>query len=275
MVDVAPNSCHVTVEQLRPAITARTKVIMPVDIGGLPIDYNAVMQLIEEQRATFVANNPRQEALGRILFLSDAAHSFGAKYKGAYVGNQADVTGFSFHAVKNLTTAEGGAVVLNLPAPFDNTTLKTELKRAALHGQTKDALSKTVTGGWRYDIVEAGYKCNLTDIHAAIGCVELERYHETLARRKAICERYLNAFRHDERFIVPELENSHAQSAYHLFMLRINRFTEEQRDGLIERLGNEGISTNVHFQPLPLLSFYKQQGFDIRSYPNAMNNYLK
>jgi dTDP-4-amino-4,6-dideoxygalactose transaminase len=273
LVDTAPDACLTSAARIAAAISERTKVIMPVDVGGLPVDYDSIFEVIHAARGHFQPRTPEQAQLGRVLFLADAAHSFGARYKGRHVGEQADITGYSFHAVKNLTTAEGGALVFNLPAPFDNTAVRAALRRSSLHGQTKDALAKTVTGGWRYDIVEAGYKCNLTDIHAAIGCVELERYNETLQVREAICKRYNTHLANDPRFTLPTLRTEDAVSAYHLYQLRINGFTETQRDDLIDALAALGISTNVHFQPLPLLSFYKNMGFAMADYPHAFDYY--
>ncbi len=273
MVDCAPGSCHVTAEQIAQAMSAKTKVVMPVDVGGLPVDYEAIMQVIHDHQHLFNPVNEVQKQLNRVLFLSDAAHSFGATYKQTFVGRQADVTGYSFHAVKNLTTAEGGAVVLNLPAPFNNASLKSDLKRSALHGQSKDALAKTVTGGWRYDIVEAGYKCNLTDIHAAIGCVELARYSETLDERRRICERYNRHFAGRAAFICPVFETAMTQSAYHLYQLRIKGYSEHQRDALIDALKAAGIAANVHFQPLPSMTFYRSLGYRKHDYPNAYDFY--
>jgi dTDP-4-amino-4,6-dideoxygalactose transaminase len=273
MIDTDPDTCLVSAASIAAAITKRTKVIMPVDIGGMPVDYNGIATVIAEAAARFHPSHPNQEKLGRILFLADAAHSFGATYEGRYVGDQADVTGYSFHAVKNLTTAEGGAVVLNLPEPFDNEEIKREIKRSSLHGQTKDALSKTVTGGWRYDIVEAGYKCNMTDLQAAIGCVELDRYADTLVERERICKRYSEGLANDARFIVPTFVTSVAKSAFHLYTLRIANYSEADRDALIDQLKDDGIASNVHFQPLPLLSFYRNLGYSMADYPNAYGFY--
>lgn len=273
LIDTEPGSCLVSAQSIAAAITDRTKVVMPVDIGGMPVDYAAIAGVIQAAANRFRPSHPNQEKLGRILFLADAAHSFGAKYEGRFVGDQADVTGYSFHAVKNLTTAEGGAVVLNLPAPFDNDEIKKEIKRASLHGQTKDALSKTVSGGWRYDILEPGYKCNMTDLQAAIGCVELDRYAETLTARERICTRYSDGLANDARFILPEFKRGQSRSAFHLFTLRIANFTEAQRDALIDRLKGDGIATNVHFQPLPLLSYYRSIGHQISDFPNAFDFY--
>jgi dTDP-4-amino-4,6-dideoxygalactose transaminase len=273
LVDSQKDNCLIDYQMLQAAITERTKVIMAVDIGGLPVDYDRVMDIAKNECHQFKANTKEQQMLGRILVLSDAAHSFGAVYKGKRVGAQTDVAGFSFHAVKNLTTAEGGAVTFNLPAPFDNSAIRAALNISALHGQTKDALSKTQAGQWRYDIVEAGYKCNMTDIHAAIGLVEFERYQETLDKRKDICNRYTELLSKTEYFELPVFETNHALSCYHLYQLRVKNASEAQRDEIIRLLAEKGISTNVHFQPLPLFSFYKNLGYQIEDYPNAFNFY--
>ncbi len=276
MVDIEKDGYGIDANAIASKITSKTKVIMPVDIGGLPCDYDAIMSIVKSEAAkkTFVANHSNQEKLGRILVLSDAAHSFGALYKGKKVGNQCDVMAFSFHAVKNLTTAEGGAAVLNLPAPFDNDAIWKSLNISALHGQTKDALSKTQAGQWRYDIIEAGYKCNLTDIQAAIGLVEMQRYDsETLPRRKEICELYTKFFTGHNWFHKPEFISDAKESCYHLYMLNLKDFIEEQRDTVIQKCAEQGVSLNVHFQPLPLLSFYKNLGYKMSDYPNAWNNY--
>jgi dTDP-4-amino-4,6-dideoxygalactose transaminase len=270
MVDV--KDYNIDIEAMAAAITQRTKVIMPVDIAGLPCDYDTIMDLVKSPRvqSMFQPNHENQRLLGRILVLNDAAHSFGAIYKGKKVGSQCDVAGFSFHAVKNLTTAEGGAVTLNLPAPFNNDDIWTALNRSALHGQTKDALSKTKAGQWRYDIVEPGFKCNMTDLQAAIGLVELERYdQDTLVRRKAICDRYSRAFASNPQLKVPHFEDADRVSCYHLYMLRIQGASESQRDAVIQYAADRGISTNVHFQPLPLLSYYKDLGYQMHDYPEA------
>lgn len=273
LVDSNEDNCWMNISLLERAITNRTKAIMAVDIGGMPMDYNKIMSIAEKQRHLFSPNNENQQRLGRMLVVSDAAHSFGALYNGKRVGGQTDIMGFSFHAVKNLTTAEGGAITFNLPNPFNNAEIRASINISALHGQTKDAFSKTQAGQWRYDIIEAGYKCNLTDIHAAIGLVDLERYQQTLDRRRVICERYNSNLNHNERCIIPEMEKEYGSSCYHLYMLRIANCNEQQRDEIIMKLAEKGISTNVHFQPLPLLSFYKNNGFRIEDFPNAFNAY--
>jgi dTDP-4-amino-4,6-dideoxygalactose transaminase len=217
-----------------------------------------------------------QEKLGRILVLCDSAHSFGAVYFGKKVGSQVDAHVFSFHAVKNLTTAEGGAVTLNLPAPFDNDEIYKYLCVITLHGQNKDALAKTQPGAWRYDIIEPGYKFNMMDLQAAIGLVELDRYDsETLPRRKEICRQYSAFFREFKWAQLPVFENEIKESCYHLYMLRIAGATEEQRDLIIQRISEAGVSVNVHFIPLSMLTAYKSRGYDIKNYPVTYDNYSR
>lgn len=276
MVDCEPDNFLISMKGIRAALSPRTKAIMPVDIGGFPFHYEELMQWVnsEEVKKRFHPNHPNQATLGRPLVLSDAAHSFGATYKGRHVGSQCDVSGFSFHAVKNFTTAEGGAVCLDLPAPFDNTAIWKELNVSALHGQTKDALSKTQAGQWRYDIVEAGYKCNMTDVHAAIGLAEWDRYDsDQLVRRKEIAGRYHHHFQAMPWYIAPPFEDEIRESCYHLFALRIKGCDVPRRDALIQYLAEHGISANVHFQPLPLFSFYQKMGYRAEDYPNAMKHY--
>lgn len=270
-------------EGVRRAISPRTKCIIPVDIGGLPAHVEQIMRIAEECSPLFtpavnlrVAGSNPQMRLGRALVLADAAHSFGARIAGSPVGGQADVTGFSFHAVKNLTTAEGGALAFNLPAPFDAGELYAYFNTMSLHGQSKDALAKTQPGAWRYDVAFAGWKCNMTDLQAAIGLVELERYDtDTLVRRRAICARYDAAFAADERFIIPTFRDERRESSHHLYMLRVRGVTEEQRDAIITAIAQRGVSVNVHFIPLPLLSFYKGQGHQMADHPNAYAHYSR
>lgn len=273
LIDSNTNNCWIDIDQLKKAINTNTKAIMAVDIGGMPMDYDELMSIAIESKQHFIAKNKVQKDLGRILVISDAAHSFGAIYKGKRVGSQTDIMGFSFHAVKNLTTAEGGAITFNLPEPFNNAEVRAAINISALHGQTKDAFSKTQAGQWRYDIIEAGYKCNMTDIHAAIGLVELDRYQETLSRRQEICDRYSTLLSRSQKCLLPEFSKLYGSSCYHLYMLRISGFNELQRDELILKLAQKGISTNVHFQPLPLLSFYRNSGYTIEQFPNAYKAY--
>lgn len=275
-VDVDPATFNIDVNLIREAITPNTKVIMPVDFGGFPCDYEAINLLVKEKAATFQPANEIQQQLGRILVLSDAAHSFGAIYKGKKAGALTDVSVFSFHAVKNLTTAEGGAIALNLPAPFDNEAIYKALCIKTLHGQDKDALAKTQKGNWRYDIVEAGYKCNMTDIMAAIGQVELKRYDkQNLKRRKEIFETYEKAFSVYSWAQNPVYKTNEAIGSYHLYPLRINGIREEQRDAIIKGIFDQDVSVNVHFIPVPMMSFYVKQGYSIKNYPITYDNYSR
>lgn len=273
-VDVNESDFNISVSTIEKAITEKTKVIMPVDFAGWPCDYDAINELSVKHKTKFKASNGIQAQLGRILILSDSAHSFGAIYKGKKTGSLCDVSVFSFHAVKNLTTAEGGAVALNLPQPFDNEEVYKLLCIKTLHGQNKDALAKTQKGNWKYDIVEAGYKCNMTDLAAAIGLVELKRYDsDTQVRRKAIFDRYSETFTNDKRFTAPIYSTADKQSCYHLYPLRINNITEEQRDQIIKEIFDQDVSVNVHFIPVPAMSFYKNLGYDIKNYPVTYKNY--
>ncbi|HLP14343.1 MAG TPA: DegT/DnrJ/EryC1/StrS family aminotransferase [Flavobacteriales bacterium] len=278
MVDVDPNDFNITAKNIRSAINEKTKVIMPVDMAGLPCNYSELMLLVNEKdfKKQFKAASDNQQKLGRILVLCDSAHSFGAVYFGNRVGSQVDAHVFSFHAVKNLTTAEGGAVALNLPAPFDNEEIYKYLCIITLHGQNKDALAKTQPGAWRYDIIEPGYKCNMMDLQAAIGLVELERYDgDTLVRRQEICEMYSEAFAKKNWAQLPVFRSEIKESCYHLYMLRIKGATEEQRDLIIQRITEAGVSVNVHFIPLSMLTAYKNRGYNIADYPITFDNYAR
>ncbi len=270
MIDCEEGGFLIDLEAMSAAINERTKVIMPVDFSGLPVDYSRVMEIAKLKSNLFVAANAHQRMLNRILVISDAAHSFGAQYNGRPVGSEVDVAAFSFHAVKNFTTAEGGALVFNLPEPFDNSALWKEINIKALHGQTKDALSKTQAGQWQYDVVEPGYKCNMTDLQAAIGWVEMDRYADDhLPKRKSIFAQYVDGFSSWDWAIIPPFEIENRESSYHLFPLRIKGFDEGKRNALITFLAEKGISTNVHFQPLPRLSYYRGLGFRESDFPNA------
>lgn len=275
-VDVNADDFNISVAAIENAITPRTKAIMPVDFGGWPCDYDAINALVKKQAAAFTPETEEQKQLGRILVLSDAAHSIGAWYKGKRTGALTDVTVFSFHAVKNLTTAEGGAVALNLPAPFDNEAIYKYLCVKTLHGQNKDALAKMQKGNWKYDIIEAGYKCNMTDIMAAIGLVELARYDaDTLAVRKTIFDAYSAAFANETWAELPVYNHAGSVSSYHLYPLRIKGITEEQRDAIIQAIFDADVSVNVHFIPVPMMSFYKGLGYDISNYPVTYNNFSR
>jgi dTDP-4-amino-4,6-dideoxygalactose transaminase len=273
-VDVNADDFNISVEAIEKAITSKTKVIMPVDFAGLPCDYNQINALAQKHKAQFTPNSKEQEMLGRILVLSDSAHSYGAWYHGKRAGSLTDVSVFSFHAVKNLTTAEGGAIALNLPNPFDNQQVYTDLCVKTLHGQNKDALAKTQKGNWKYDIVEAGYKCNMTDIQAAIGQVELERYDsETLPKRKAIVDFYTKELSKYSWAQTPILAKKNEESCYHLYPLRIKGITENQRDVIIQAIFDQDVSVNVHFIPVPKMSFYVNLGYNLNNYPTTKDNF--
>jgi len=269
---------NISVHEIEKAITQNTKVIIPVDLAGFPCNYDEINELVrsESMVGRFMPATDEQVKLGRILVLSDAAHSLGAVYKGKRAGAFADITVFSFHAVKNLTTAEGGAVCLNLPVPFDNKELYKNLCIKSLHGQNKDALAKTQIGNWRYDVCEAGYKFNMTDIEAAMGLAEIVRYDDDmLVARKHIFDRYAARLAKYEWAQIPEYENEDKKSSYHAFLLRIKNVSEAQRDEIIALIFAKEVSVNVHFIPVPMLSFYKNMGYDINEYPVAFDNYSR
>lgn len=275
MVDINGDDFDIDVDKIRAAITDRTKAIMPVDIAGFPCDYDEIMSLVKEDSVVrrFSANNEIQRQLGRIMVLADSSHSIGALYKGKHTGSLVDVTVFSFHAVKNLTTAEGGAVIFNLPEPFDNDEIYKFLCVLSLHGQNKDALAKT-KGNWKYDVITAGFKMNMTDIMASMGLVELARYDDdTLVKRKKIFDFYTSQFKGDNRFVLPVYETVDKRTSYHVYLLRVNGASEEQRNEIIRRINGKEVSVNVHFQPLPLLSFYNGLGYKMSDYPQAFDNY--
>jgi dTDP-4-amino-4,6-dideoxygalactose transaminase len=274
-VDVNSADFNLSFSEVAAKITSKTKVIMPVDLGGFPCDYKELYQLIEEKKHLFEPNSPEQAQLGRILLAADAAHSFGALHDKQRVGSLADITVFSFHAVKNLTTAEGGAITFNLPEGFDHDAIYKTFNMKILHGQSKDALAKTQKGAWRYDVLEPGYKCNMTDIQAAIGLIELGRYQENLDRRKTIFAAYDKAFSTCNWAQIPIYQNDKKTSSYHLYQLRINNCTEAQRDAIIQAIFDHDVAVNVHFLPLPLLTAYKNLGYDIADFPNALDNYSR
>lgn len=276
MVDINEDDFLLSVDAVRRAITPNTKAIMAVDIAGYPCDYSALFDLVQEQeiQQMFQPKNDFEKILGRIAVLSDAAHSFGANYKQRKAGNLADITVFSFHAVKNLTTAEGGAICLRLPQGFDQDEIYKTLYIKILHGQTKDALAKSQLGSWRYDVIEPGYKCNMTDIQAAIGLIELKRYDaENIQRRKEIFQKYTDTLKQYDWAVIPEYKNETKETSYHVYLLRIAKCSEEQRDAIMTKIFAENISVNVHFQPLPLLTAYKNLGFKMQDYPQAYQNY--
>lgn len=276
-VDVG-DDFNISVRNVRNAITSKTKVIMPVDFAGYPCDYDELHNLVTnpDVQSLFVPNTQEQKQLGRILILSDAAHSFGATYKGKTAGTFTDVSVFSFHAVKNLTTAEGGAIAFNLPSPFNNDELYTKLCVTTLHGQNKDALAKTQPGNWKYDIIEAGYKMNMTDIMASIGLVELSRYNSLiLPKRQQIFNIYSEAFSQFDWAVIPEYDTPEKTSSFHVYPLRIRTVNEQQRDQIITRIFEKQVSVNVHFLPLPMTSFYKKLGYTIADYPISYDHFAR
>lgn len=275
-VDVNQNDFNINVENIKKAINKNTKVIMPVDFAGLPCNYDAINELVNnsEIKKLFIPKSPEQEKLGRILVLSDAAHSFGALSQGKHTGALCDVSVFSFHAVKNLTTSEGGAIAFNLPQPFNNLDIYNALCIKTLHGQNKDALAKTQKGNWKYDIVEPGYKCNMTDIAAAIGLVELSRYNSMiLPKRKHICETYNNVLSKYTWAELPVLKDAERETSYHLYPLRIKNISEAQRDIIMQKIFDADVSVNVHFIPVPMTSYYKSLGYNIADYPITYHNF--
>lgn len=274
MVD-SGDDFNISVEAIRRAITPRTKAILPVDIAGFPCDYKAIMALVDEPgvKAMFCPTSDVQSQLGRILVLSDSAHSIGARYDGRRSGSETDIAIFSLHAVKNITTAEGGAICLNMPQPFDNDRLYDELRLRSLNCQTKDAFTKSKAGGWRYDIIGQGMKCNLADVNAAIGLAQIRKYDELLAQRKRVFMDYKEGFKPYEWAITPPAIVPGKESSYHVYALRINGITEQQRDDIIQEIAKRDVAVNVHFIPMPMLTLFRDMGYDIAQYPNAYRNY--
>ena len=272
LVDVAKDSFEMDYDQLADKITEKTKAIIPVDLAGIMCDYERIYEVIKAKRHLFKASNDIQKAFNRIIVLADAAHAFGASQKGRMCGEVADFTSFSFHAVKNLTTAEGGAVVWKDIAGMDNEWIYKQYQLLSLHGQTKDALNKTKLGAWEYDIVSPAYKCNMTDIMAGIGLAQLRRYPKLLERRKNIIEQYSEGLKDLVIQVLNHYDEFH-QSSGHLYLTRIKDITLEQRNMIIERMAEKGIACNVHYKPLPLLTAYRNLGFDIKDYPNAYDLY--
>ncbi|MCH4282009.1 MAG: DegT/DnrJ/EryC1/StrS family aminotransferase [Solobacterium sp.] len=271
-IDCQKDSLQMDYDAVERAITEKTKAIVPVDLGGVPCDYDRIYEIVEKKKNLFHANNDIQKAFGRIIVCADGAHALGASYKGTMVGNVADFTAFSFHAVKNFTTAEGGASTWKAHEGIDDEALYKQYQLFSLHGQNKDALAKTKLGAWEYDIVGAWYKCNMTDVTAAIGLKQLERYPGLLARRHEIVKKYDAA--------MDEMGVEHIQhvgkdyvSSHHLYITRIPHATVEQRNEVITKMAEAGVACNVHYKPLPMMTAYKQLGFDIKDYPNAYDRY--
>lgn len=268
LIDTQKNGYEMDYDALEAAITERTKAIIPVDLGGIPCDYDRIYDIVERNKDLFSPANAMQSALGRIAVMADTAHAFGATRHGQMIGSVADFSSFSFHAVKNLTTAEGGALTWRTIPGISNEDIYKELQLLSLHGQSKDALAKTMLGAWEYDIVGTYYKCNMTDVAAAIGLKQFERYPEMLKRRKEIIKRYDAAFR---PLGIKSLDHytDEWESSGHLYLTRIPGITAVQRNEIITKMAERGIACNVHYKPLPMHTAYKKLGFDIKDYPNA------
>ncbi|MBU5676528.1 DegT/DnrJ/EryC1/StrS family aminotransferase [Alkaliphilus sp. MSJ-5] len=272
LVDTAKDSFHLDCNALENAITDKTKAIIPVDIAGVMCDYERIFRTVNNKKTFFKASNGIQKAIGRVAVIADAAHSFGATYKGKQSGEVADFTCFSFHAVKNLTTAEGGAVTWKNIDGIDNEEIYKQFMLLSLHGQSKDALAKSKLGSWEYDIVAPYYKCNMTDIMASLGLVQLNRYPEILERRRQIIEIYNKELK-DKNIQVLGHYNDNSSSSGHLYLVRLLGKDEVYRNKVIERMAKKGVATNVHYKPLPMHTAYKSLGFDINDYPNAFDMY--
>ena len=272
MVDTAPDSFEMDYDKLADAITERTKVVLPVDLAGVVCDYDKIFAAVESKKHLFSPANDIQKAYGRVIVLADAAHAFGAKWHGKMCGEIADFTSFSFHAVKNLTTAEGGALTWRNHDGVDNESLYKQFQLLSLHGQNKDALAKTRLGAWEYDIVAPYYKCNMTDVMAGIGLAQLKRYPEMLYRRRQIIERYNEGLKGCDVQVLDHFGDDYSSSG-HLYLVRFLGEDVEYRNAVIERMAERGIACNVHYKPLPMMTAYKNLGFDIANYPNAYNQY--
>ncbi len=275
MVD-SGDDFNVSIEAIKNAITTKTKAIIPVDFAGFPCDYDLIMSLVKdvEINSRFNPTSPIQKKLGRILVVNDAAHSLGAySTKNKRTGSETDITIFSLHAVKNITTAEGGAICLNLPEQFDNSVLYKELRQMTLNSQTKDAYTKNKAGSWKYDIVDLGMKINLADVNAAIGLAQMRQYDSLLIERKRIFEFYDTAFANFKWAKLPPSIDNGKESSYHIYALRINNITEQQRDKIIIEISKNKVAVNVHFIPLPMLTLFKTYGYKIEDFPNAYKNY--
>ena len=272
MVDVAYNSFEIDYDRIADAITEKTKVIMPIDLGGVMCNYERVFAAVESKRELFRPANDIQKAFGRVIVLADAAHAFGARWHNRMCGEVADFTSFSFHAVKNLTTAEGGAVTWRPIEGIDDECLYKQYQLLSLHGQNKDALAKTQLGAWEYDIIAPDYKCNMTDISAAIGLVQIRRYAELLHRRREIIERYNEALKDCNVQVLNHYGEGH-QSSGHLYLVRLLSKDSAYRNEVIRKMAERGIACNVHYKPLPMMTAYKNLGFDIKDYPNAYHQF--
>lgn len=271
LIDSQPDSLEMDYDTVENAINEHTKAIIPVDLGGIPCDYERIFSIVENKKSLFKATSDVQEAIGRVAICADAAHAFGASWHGKMVGSIADFTSFSFHTVKNLTTAEGGALTWNITG-IDDEELYHQAQLYSLHGQSKDALAKTQLGAWEYDIVGPWYKCNMTDIMAAIGLAQFSRYESILERRKEIIGRYDVVFKKLEVMVLPHYTDQHRSSG-HLYITRVPGVGLEERQEIIVKMAESGIATNVHYKPLPMMTAYKNMGFDIKDYPNAYKQF--
>lgn len=271
-IDSQKDSLEMDYDAVEAAINEHTKVIIPVDLAGIPCDYKRLYEIVERKKLLFVPASELQHKIGRIAICADAAHAFGAKIGEKMVGSIADFTSFSFHAVKNFTTAEGGAITWNIPE-IDNEALYHQIQLYSLHGQSKDALAKTQLGAWEYDIIGPWYKCNMTDIMAAMGLVQMKRYPALLKRRREIIERYDAAFKPLGIEVLPHYTNSYTSSG-HLYLTRVPGATLEERQAIIVKMAERGIATNVHYKPLPMMTAYMQLGFNIENYPNAYAHFV-
>lgn len=272
LVDTAKDSFEMDYEKLRDAITSRTKAIIPVDLGGVMCDYDRIFEVVNSKKSIFRPNNAIQKSFGRVVVVADGAHSFGASRNGKISGSVADFTSFSFHAVKNLTTAEGGAVTWRPIDGIDSDEIYKNYMLLSLHGQNKDALAKSKAGAWEYDIIYPAYKCNMTDILASLGLSQLSRYDEMLKRRYEITQMYSDGLKSENVQVLSHLTKD-SRSSCHLYITRLLGKDEEFRNKFIQKMSESGIATNVHYKPLPMLTAYKNIGFDIKNFPNAFNMY--
>nr|WP_293809131.1 DegT/DnrJ/EryC1/StrS family aminotransferase [uncultured Phascolarctobacterium sp.] len=272
-VDVQEGCLEMDYDKMEAAITEKTKAIIPVDLGGVPCDYDKIFAIVEKKKALFQPNNEIQKAIGRVAVCADTAHAFGASWHGKMCGSIADFSSFSFHAVKNFTTAEGGALTWRTIPGIDDEDIYHKLQLLSLHGQSKDALAKTKLGAWEYDIVGPWFKCNMTDIMAGIGLAQMKRYPGMLARRKEIISRYDAAFKPLGIDVLDHYNDNH-QSSGHLYITRIPGAGLEERQEIIVKMAEAGIATNVHYKPLPMMTAYKNLGFDIKDYPNAYKRFV-
>lgn len=272
-VDTQKDSLEMDYDQMADAINERTKAVIPVDLAGIPCNYEKVFAAVESKRSLFRPNNDLQKCFGRVMVVADGAHALGAQWRGQMVGAIADFTSFSFHAVKNFTTGEGGALTWRSREGIDNEKLYKEFQLLTLHGQSKDALEKSELNSWEYDIIYPGYKRNMTDVVAAIGLVQMKRFPALLARRKELIHRYDEALKNENVKVLPHYTDDYTSSG-HLYLVRLEGRNSEERNKVINQMAERGIATNVHYKPLPMMTAYKRLGFDIKDFPNAYNLFV-